>query len=116
MSIVRAHFCDLLGAQIGNLDNPNDAFLTGLLSLLDAILELPFSEILAKVPVDDVVREALCGETNILQDCLQLVQGFERGDWKAVRAFANHYKLKQSQLHNLYNQAIEWGLQLEIGD
>ncbi len=48
-ALVRARFCELLSPKIQHGDS--DLFLLGLLSLMDAILEIPMNEVLDKVPI-----------------------------------------------------------------
>jgi len=58
----RARFCELL-AEAGELRNrANDLFLMGLLSALDAIMDLPMSSVLADIPVQQEIKEALFGQ------------------------------------------------------
>src|SRR5438477_9208565 len=47
-ALVRARFCELLSPKVQHGDS--DLFLLGLLSLMDAILEIPMAEVLDKVP------------------------------------------------------------------
>jgi EAL and modified HD-GYP domain-containing signal transduction protein len=55
-ALVRARFCELLSTRIRKSDS--DLFLVGLLSEMDAILEIPVSQILEKIPIDQDIRSA----------------------------------------------------------
>src|SRR5215469_130812 len=50
--LVRGRFCELLGPVAGMPEHANDLFLTGLLSVMDAILDQPLQTILAELPCD----------------------------------------------------------------
>ena len=58
-AMVRARFCELLSPKIKH--GESDLFLMGLLSLMDAILEIPMSEVLENVPVDQETKAVLLG-------------------------------------------------------
>ncbi len=108
MALVRAKFCELVFTQLEASDNPLKGFLTGLLSLLDAMMEQRIDDLVSKVPISDDVKDALCGTPSKLRNCLTLVQYFERANWAGVKQFAAKYEMKQSLLHSYYNEAIKW--------
>ena len=109
MALVRAKFCDLVSISLKELENPPTGFLAGLLSLLDAMLEQNMTELMNKVPICDRVKQALRGEPNLLRDCIDAVQHFEAANWQGISRFADKYKLSESLLHSIYNDAIKWG-------
>jgi c-di-GMP-related signal transduction protein len=49
-ALVRARFCELLSPKIQH--GESDLFLLGLLSMMDSILEIPMTEVLDNVPID----------------------------------------------------------------
>lgn len=108
MALVRAKFCELVYTQIHPNDNPLTGFLTGLLSLLDAMMEQSIEDLVSKVPISDAVKDALCGQPGLLRNCLTLTQYFERAKWAGIQQFSAKYDLKQSLLHSYYNEAIKW--------
>ena len=59
-------------------------FCSGLLSLMDAILELPMSEVLEKVPLDQETKAVLLGGTSHLRPLYQLMLAQESGDWQGT--------------------------------
>src|ERR1017187_9887622 len=59
MGLTRARFCELLSAR---LRSKNDLFLMGLLSIMDAILQIDMTSLLAQVPVDRETKAALLGQ------------------------------------------------------
>ncbi len=109
LSLVRAKFCDLVGAEKNIGSNPPTAFLVGLFSLLDALLDQKMDYLLEKIPLVDEVKEALCGGQNDLTMLLVLVRAFESGNWLKVIRIAKVLEIDQKVLHSLFNQAILWG-------
>jgi EAL and modified HD-GYP domain-containing signal transduction protein len=109
LSLVRGKFCDLVGIekQIGS--NPPTAFLVGLFSMLDALLDQEMESLVEKLPLVDEVKEALCGGQNDLSMYLMLVKAFESGNWLKVIRISKILEIDQKLLHSLFNEAILWG-------
>ncbi|MEW9798853.1 EAL and HDOD domain-containing protein [Alteromonas sp. CYL-A6] len=108
MALVRARFCELISILLKEREDPPTGFLTGLLSLLDAMMEQSMTELVKKIPISERVKSALCGEPNLLRDCLEAIQCFESANWRGIRRFADKYGVKQTLLHAFYNEAIKW--------
>ena len=108
MALVRAKFCELFYTNINQDNDPLKGFLTGLLSLLGAMMEQRIEDLVDKVPISDDVKNALCDQPGMLRNCLLLAQYFERAQWTGIQKFAAQYDLKQSQLHSFHNEAIKW--------
>jgi len=59
ISTTRASFCEQLGAPAGLNTYPDDLFLLGLFSLVDAFLGRPLANLLDELPLADGIRRAL---------------------------------------------------------
>ena len=118
MSLVRARFCELILVAMKDQSKPNSGFLTGMLSLIDTLMEQEMRELVSKLPLPSDVSGALCGENNHLKQCLQLANAFERGQWGKVRVISTRFGLTQKQLHETYINALSWAaaLQNEVHD
>jgi EAL and modified HD-GYP domain-containing signal transduction protein len=76
--LIRARMCELLAR---NATIPSDEMFTaGLLSLLDAILDRPLTEILAQLPLSALVREALQGGASRPARIVETARHQNRGD------------------------------------
>lgn len=113
MSLVRARFCELILVAMKDHSKPNSGFLTGMLSLIDTLMEQEMRELVSKLPLPGDVSGALCGENNQLKQCLQLATAFERGQWGIVRAIGTRFGLTQKQLHEIYISALSWAAALQ---
>jgi EAL and modified HD-GYP domain-containing signal transduction protein len=109
LSLVRAKFCDLVGAEKNIGSNPPTAFLVGLFSMLDALLDQEMESLIGTLPLVDEVKEALCGGQNDLSVFLMLVRAFESGNWLKVIRISKILEIDQKLLHSLFNEAILWG-------
>lgn len=113
LSLVRAKFCDLLAKSRRMSDNPPTGFLTGLFSLLDALLDQPMSSIVDKLPIGDNIKGALCGEENELKKFLSLIRSFERGYWKGVANLSEQLSIDLKMSQAFYNESLKWGIAMK---
>jgi EAL and modified HD-GYP domain-containing signal transduction protein len=82
MALVRARFCEIF-AEKRSLQS-TDFFLTGLFSLLDAILDRPLTQIIKHIPISELCREALSGAPNQARYVLDVAIASARGDWEVL--------------------------------
>ena len=69
--LIRGRFCELLADAAGLEPLAGDLFLLGLLSLLDAMLDKPLSQILAELPVEEEIKNALLASPAASARCLK---------------------------------------------
>jgi c-di-GMP-related signal transduction protein len=112
-ALVRARFCELLSPKVKHGDT--DLFLLGLLSLMDSILEIPMTEVLDSVPIDQETKEVLLGRGTRLRPLYQLMLAQESGDWQAVAELAKSLSLRESEVAELHWQAMQWSRQMSGG-
>ncbi|MFQ3236247.1 MAG: EAL and modified HD-GYP domain-containing signal transduction protein [Paraglaciecola sp.] len=109
MSLVRAKFCELLSQARDDSEDPPCGFLVGLLSLLDILLEQPMQDLMAKLPLNEELSAALCGQNNHLYEYIALIRAFEYGHWKNIAQASAELEISQDVLFSIYEQAIVWG-------
>ena len=110
-AITRARMCELLATNSAVQQNAGSAFIVGLLSLLDTLLEVPMDKILARLELSDEVRGALLGRDSPLGGPLRLVQAYERADWDVARGIAGNSAVSGELLPSLYIDALQWAAQ-----
>jgi EAL and modified HD-GYP domain-containing signal transduction protein len=108
MSVVRARFCDQLSMKRGDPENPPAAFLTGLFSLVDALLEQPLQDLLNDLPILPEIKAALTDEAGDLGLYLQLAKAFESGLWQQQLQIGSQLFSQAVDLHNMYLEAVSW--------
>jgi c-di-GMP-related signal transduction protein len=70
-AMVRARFCELVSPKTPHGDS--DLFLMGMLSTMDVILEIPMSQVLDNVPIDQESKAVLLGGASRLRPFYQLM-------------------------------------------
>ncbi|EGB15397.1 diguanylate phosphodiesterase [Pseudodesulfovibrio mercurii] len=86
---------------------PDTLFMTGLFSLLDAMLGMHMNDILKSLPLEESVAQALNG-TGDLYDLLRLATSYERGQWGETTQRLKKLSIDSLQAELLYIQARTW--------
>ncbi|MBH0032550.1 HDOD domain-containing protein [Pseudoalteromonas sp. SWYJZ98] len=105
--VIRARFCELVAKKV-NKSHSGEAFLTGLFSLLDAILDQPMSLLVEKLPFPDEIKTALLGNKNTLYYILNVVKAYESGSWWALEQAVLLLNIDSAILPPLYQQSVDW--------
>ncbi len=103
---VRGRMCEDLAMTLG-LPNPDRMFLVGLLSVLDGLLDQPMEEILASVPLDPPITDALRCQKGALGAVLRSVLEYEKRNWNCAESAAN---LPRETMSNSYQKSLAWSL------
>lgn len=111
MSIARAKFCELLATKAIQQGRVTDAFLVGMFSLLDVVLDTPMSEIMESVPLSQNIKDGLLGEGGFERQLLDLAISYERADWPNTISLAQPLGLDSEFLPIAYLEALEWASQ-----
>ena len=107
-SLARARFAERLGAESGLDEHDLELFLTGMLSVADAMVGRPLEEILSGLAVPESVRDALLGGDNEVGAVLRMVRAYERGDWATLDDARGEGGPDDAALDAAYVQSLEW--------
>ncbi|MBI3646173.1 MAG: HDOD domain-containing protein [Acidobacteriales bacterium] len=110
--LARARFCELLSAR---LRSDSDLFLMGLLSIMDAILEVRMDVLLEQLPVDKETKAALLGQASRLRPLYQLMLAQESGEWGQSCELAEHMKISDEEVAEKWWQAMQWAQNVTSG-
>src|SRR5208282_1569974 len=95
MGLTRARFCEMLS---GGLQSDTDLFLVGLLSIMDAILEVSMTVLLEQVPVNHETKTVLLGQPSPLRPLYQLMLAQESGEWTQSSLLAKQLHLSDEEV------------------
>ena len=82
---------------------------------MDSILEIPMSEVLDNVPIDQETKSVLLGGSSRLRPLYQLLLSQEAGDWQHSAKLAKSLDLRESDVAEIYWQAMQWARQVSGG-
>ena len=106
MALTRARFCEMAAAHF---DAPtSEYFLTGLFSLLEAMLDRPLSQIVEHLPITGAIRDALNGAYNRQGVALRLAVASGRGHWEAIPALCARFGCSEQDVWHWQDAADTW--------
>lgn len=108
MSLVRARFCEHLSAQPGQDSSEAGAFLTGMLSLLDGLLDASLPELLEKLPLSPSIKTALIAGEGRLAEYLEMAKAFEAADWGRAQNLGKQLEMGIDKVTRLYVDSVRW--------
>lgn len=106
--LLRARFCELLGEAIGLTGSYHNLFLVGMLSLVDALIGRPLTEVLDELAVSHDIRDALIETDSPMGAIRALVAAHERGDWERVEGLSQKLPVSDIRIAELYRDAVAW--------
>jgi c-di-GMP-related signal transduction protein len=109
-AMVRARFCELRSPKVHH--GESDLFLMGLLSMIDAILEIPMGRVLETISVDHETKAALLGAPGQLQPLYDLMLARESGDWASIAQRSRELGLAESEVAEAFWQSMQWARQI----
>jgi EAL and modified HD-GYP domain-containing signal transduction protein len=107
-AMTRAKFCELVAQDVNSPLDASIVFLTGLLSLIDAIVDEDLESILAKLPLAQEIKDTLLTRKGTMAALIKLVEFIERAEWSKTSIVMEKLGLEKSKVVRHYNQAIAW--------
>ena len=109
-ALVRTRFCELLSPKAPKAES--DLFLVGLVSMMDAILEVPMEAVTRENSLDQQTKTVLLGGTGRLRPVYQLMLAQEAGRWEQAKEFAGQLHISESETGDLWWGATKWARQV----
>ncbi|MCG7584176.1 EAL and HDOD domain-containing protein [Photobacterium sp. OFAV2-7] len=108
LSLQRARMCEMLAASSRLAVEKDKAFLTGLFSLLDALLDNSLEQLLTLLPLEPDVREALLNHQGALGRILALLDAYEQADWEKISVHCQALGIGEELVAKSYQHALQW--------
>jgi EAL and modified HD-GYP domain-containing signal transduction protein len=105
-ALVRARFGELMQDHVEH--GAADLFLLGLLSLMDAILQIPMSLVIDGLSLDADSTVMLVDNAGPLLPLYRLVWALERGAWGAVVRACDQLGLREEDVAESFSSAMGW--------
>lgn len=104
--LVRGRMCELLSEMTGKHD-PISYFMVGLLSQLDALLDIEMSELLDQMPLNEFISRAILGHEGEMGEILSDVKYYQHGDFDAVKG-----AMSEQMYQTAYRHSLKWADQV----
>jgi c-di-GMP-related signal transduction protein len=102
-ALIRARMCELLAMQL-DPQNASMAFVAGVISAFDLMLEQPLEEVLESLPLDPELREAAAGRNGPVGSLVGDVIDYQLG----VHAWPRRSAVNDDMLHRAFVEAVVW--------
>lgn len=102
-SLIRSKMCELLSEDHPQL-NKDSAFIVGLFSTLDAMMDQPLPELLGTLPLSPEITRALLDRQGPYAVILNSVIAYERGEWDKLECAA----LSREAITEIYLRSLSW--------
>lgn len=107
-AFIRGLFTERIAARLEMAeDEGDDAFITGMFSMLDMVVNGELPALLKDLCVSDHVKKTLLGAPGPLLEILHMAKAYEDGDWEAVSAFADSCGLGTDQVVADYLESVK---------
>jgi EAL and modified HD-GYP domain-containing signal transduction protein len=102
----RARFLEMMAPFTA--ENASEQYLLGLLSLMDVLLDMPVSDLIAALPLRTEIKEAVAGERNQAALALRLFERYKDADWESCTREIAQIPITEGELSDIYTDSLAW--------
>ena len=108
LSFLRANFCSELMNYTQKVPvTKGEAYLMGMFSTLNYLVDAPMEEILGEVPISNEIKMALLNQEGPCGALYGLVLSYEHADWSKVTKYSEELEIPANLLTSLYFDCME---------
>jgi len=93
----------------------DEAYMTGLLSLADVLIDWPIEKVVEKLHLAESVRAALLQRSGVLGRLLELVESLEQAEFNRATEIAEELHLSEDAVMHTQNVALAWANAIVAG-
>lgn len=108
LSLQRAQFCQRMSRYQPFEGHTEQAFMIGLFSLLDALLDLSLEHLVEQLPLCQIIKLALLRREGPYGQLLALEESFEHADWDQIEQYCATLGLSIDQVKVELAEAQRW--------
>ncbi len=112
LAMQRMKFLENIAMKSAFSQHIHELRLTGLLSVIDALLEVSMEDALAELPVTKHIKDTLLLRETIYSNVFRLALAYEQGDFDQAEKYAKSINLDFAFFPDLYIGAVDWANQL----
>jgi EAL and modified HD-GYP domain-containing signal transduction protein len=107
-SLVKGRFCELMICRCQNGTPGQQAFIVGLFSLLDALLDRKLDDVLEQLSLTDEIEQAILLRAGLLGSMLKLYESIKSGDWTQLDKTSRLLGFSPKTVEKTYQEAENW--------
>lgn len=108
MALARGRFCELMVKEVLPSQSVSSAFLIGLLSLIDAMVDGDIQELMDKLPLHQEIKGAIINRQGESAKFLKLCELFENADWANIELLCQQIGIESERSGLLFREALDW--------
>lgn len=107
-SFMRANFASALVKKLKQFPiNSSDAYLMGMFSTLEYMIDASIEDILFEIPIIDEVKNALISKEGPAGRLYELILCYEKADWASIKTIADELGIKTNEMAQIYMDSVE---------
>lgn len=107
-SFMRATFASSLVRRMKKFQiTPSDAYLLGMFSTLEYMIDATMEEILAELPIAEEVKQALIAREGEAGKLYELILCYERAEWRQIKTISEELGIQTNTLAQLYMECVQ---------
>lgn len=107
-SFMRANFASALVKRIKKFPiKSSDAYLLGMFSTLEYMIDATMEEILSEIPILDVVKKALISKEGQVGKLYELILCYERAEWSEIQRLSEELGIQTNVMAQMYMECVE---------
>ncbi len=114
-ALVRARLTELLGAKKLKPQEQEGLFITGIFSLLDALLNMSMANALASLKLPDAIAAALLKREGLYAPFLELAIACEQAEEQVVSTYAASLGITAEEINIAHVQSLVWAEEVDLG-
>jgi len=107
-AVIRGKTMELLCSSVLKTLDKDNAFLVGMLSLIDIVFKQPKEEILNQMNVEDTIKEAVVNKSNALGKLLSAIEYDEQKNYKKLEETLQELNVSQDQFDLANMGSYDW--------
>ncbi len=111
-AMIRSQFMEKVASFSSLKKHTEEVALSGLLSVLDALLEMPMSELLENLPVSDMVKATLLGKDTEYNVVFNILRIYEKGNFNNLSSLCDSISFDINKLPKIYCDSVKWSDEL----
>lgn len=108
MALVRARFCENMVVYSQSKAETSSAFLIGLLSLLDAMVDANLADLMEKLPISQEMKDTLIRKYGEIANYLTLCECLEKAEWDKAEQLSQSFGFDFMQILDNFQLALAW--------
>ncbi len=108
ISFMRANFASAIVKKLKKFEiTPAEAYLLGMFSTLEYMIDATLEEILEELPISDKIKNALISQEGDAGKLYEMILSYEKADWAEIKKYAGELGIQTNVMAQIYMECVE---------